>query len=141
MNIYFPGPNLNSAYDFRADALEANRTLHVQNWLPDGLRTDGLQREWYNTEPECNGAARAQVPGSYQCDEFPNFRTVQAGRLAPPRSFLQLLEGRDNVREGAYFGNFGGRHWGLAPREEFAVVAMPKDGPNVTLSICAKGGS
>jgi Mg-chelatase subunit ChlD len=144
LDLYFPGPNLDRAFALRAAAVGDTPAFHLQSYLPEDQRDDTLPRTWYDSEPECDATARQNAPaGDDACDEFPNYQTAQAGRVAPPLAVLELIPTVDNSREGAFFGNFVGDRfpWGcdLDSGEPFGVVPLPADGPSVTFHVCAPG--
>lgn len=135
MPVYVPGKDLNRAWDLRDDALRNNPTLHLLNYMPEAERLQTLSRDWFTSQPECTLPRK----GGHDCDEFPNFRTVQAGRMSPPFALLDEIPLRDNRREGSYFGHMARRDangCGLPSHGQFIELTLPDPTPPVTFHYC-----
>jgi len=91
---------------------------------------------WYDDEENCQDRLTGQ-----QCDEYPYISTEQGG---PGNGVsLKLIDGPDNMNEGAQLGGFY-KFCGLAaepegsPDRNFLVIPIPEE-TMPTVYVCANG--
>lgn len=106
--IFFPGADYPEATEHIDDAIDLNPARSVLNYKPRAeVRDSGLAVRWYNSQPECNTAARAAAEAQrpnveLDCDEYPFYSSAQSG----PGASLRIISAADNRGLGNRYGAF-----------------------------------
>lgn len=128
--VYMPGGEIPQATQHRLDAITGNPAralLHAWPGRPQRPAV-GPKRDWYvGVDPCIKPYPRGPDEQEQNCDEFPNWSTLEGG----PGASLRVINGNENSSEGTSLRHFVAQDRcllsaSLAKGEAFLVVPMPE---------------